>query len=94
MKEKVGEVFSIVKDNAPVTGYTISKEVHGGENSVIYFSLARNTDISAEIFPYHKLLTVTDGSREVYGPDGYRKSLGISDCVLTPTDVAVGMVNA
>ena len=86
MKEKVGEVFSIAKDNEPVTGCTISKEVHGGENSVIYFSLARNTDISAEIFPYHKLLIVADGSLEVYGPDEYSRSLGIGDCVLMPTD--------
>ena len=91
MKEKVGEVFSIAKDNAPVTGCTISKEVHDGENSVIYFSLAQNTDISAEIFPYHKLLIVADGSLEVCGSNGYRKSLGIGDCVLTPTDVPVGM---
>ena len=92
MKEKVGEVFSIAKDNSPVTGCTISKEVHGGENSVIYFSLAQNTDISAEIFPYHKLLIVADGSLEVYGPNGYRKSLDIGDCVLTLTDVPVGMI--
>ena len=27
MKEKVGEVFSIAKDNQPVPGYTISKAV-------------------------------------------------------------------
>ena len=92
MKEKVGEVFSIAKDNAPVTGCTISKEVHDGENSIIYFSLAQNTDISAEIFPYHKLLIVADGSLEVYGPNGYRKSLDIGDCVLTLTDVPVGMI--
>ena len=91
MKEKVGEVFSIAKDNTPVTGCTISKEVHGGENGIIYFSLARNTDISAEIFPYHKLLIVADGSLEVFGPDGYRKALGTGDCVLTPTDKPVGM---
>ena len=91
MQEKVGEVFSIAKDNTPVTGCTISKEVHGGENGIIYFSLARNTDISAEIFPYHKLLIVADGSLEVFGPDGYRKALGTGDCVLTPTDKPVGM---
>ena len=91
MKEKVGVVFSIAKDNTPVTGCTISKEVHGGENSIIYFFLARNTDISAEIFPYHKLLIVTDGNLEVYGQDGYRKVLGIGDCILTPTDTPVGM---
>ena len=45
MKEKAGEVFSIAKDNMPVPGCTISKEVHGGENGIIYFSLAKNTDI-------------------------------------------------
>lgn len=40
MNEKVGEVFSIAKDNAPVPGCTISKAVHSGENDIIYFSLA------------------------------------------------------
>ena len=94
MKEKVGEVFSIAKDNAPVKGCTISKEVYGGENSIIYFSLAQNTDISAEIFPYHKLLIVAEGNLEVYGQDGYRKVLGIGDCELMPTDVPVGMRTA
>ena len=91
MKEKVGEVFSIAKNNAPATGCTISKEVHGGENTIIYFSLARNTDISAEIFPYHKMLIVVDGSLDVYGQDSDHKSLGIGYCVLTLTDVPVGM---
>ena len=71
MKEKVGEVFSIANDNRPVAGCTISKEVHSGENYITYFSLARNTDISAEIYPYHKLLIVADGSLEVYGTDSY-----------------------
>ena len=49
MKEKVGEVFSIAKDNAPVPGCTISKEVHGRENYISYFSLAKNTDIRGEL---------------------------------------------
>ena len=91
MKEKLGEVFSIAKENAPVTGCTISKEVCGGENAVIYFFLARNTDISAELFPYHKLLIVADGGLEVYGQGDYWKILGIGDCVLTPTETPVGM---
>lgn len=74
MKEKVGEVFSIAKENSPVPGCTISKEVHSGENYITYFSLARNTDISAEIYPYHKLLIVADGSMEVYGAGGLQRS--------------------
>lgn len=81
MKEKAGEVFSIAKDNMPVPGCTISKEVHSGENGIIYFSLAKNTDISAEIFPYHKLLIVAEGSLDVYGTNGYRKVLHDGDSV-------------
>ena len=91
MKEKVGEVFSIAKNNAPVPGCTISKEVHSGENYITYFSLARNTDISAEIYPYYKLLIVADGSLEVYGADGFLKELDAGDCIVTLTDTPMGM---
>ncbi len=91
MKEKTGEVFSIAKDNAPVPGCTISKEVCGGENSITYFSLAKNTDISAEIYPYHKLLVVADGSVIVYETDSFRKTLEVGDSTITPTDTPVGM---
>ena len=94
MKEKVGEVFSIANDNRPVAGCTISKEVHSGENYITYFSLARNTDISAEIYPYHKLLIVADGSLEVYGTDSYHRRLSNGEAVLTPTDTPVGMRTA
>lgn len=67
MNVKVGEVFSIAKDNPSVLGCTISKEICGGKNYIMCFSLAKNTDISAEIYPYHKMLIVADGSLEVYG---------------------------
>ena len=61
MKEKVGEVFSIARENPPVRGCTVSKQIHPGENAVIYFSMAERTDISAELYPYHKLLFVAEG---------------------------------
>ena len=91
MKEKVGEVFSIAKDNAPVPGCTISKEVYSGENYISYFSLAKNTDISAEIYPYHKMIIVADGSLEVYGVDGFQKKLKTGECIVTLTDTPMGM---
>ena len=91
MKEVVGEVFSIARDNPPVPGCTISKEVHGGENCITYFSLAKNTDISAEIYPYYKLLIVADGSMEVYGTDGFQKRLEIGDSIITCADTPTGM---
>lgn len=91
MKEKIGEVFSIRKDNAPVSGCTISKEVHGGENTITYFSLAMNTDISAEIYPYYKLIIVADGSVTVYGADNYQKRVEAGNSIVTLTDTPMGI---
>ena len=66
MKEKVGEIFSIAKDNIPIDGCTISKEIYNKDNYISYYSLASNTDISAEIYPYHKFIFVNDGSIKIY----------------------------
>ena len=91
MKEKVGEVFSIAKDNPPVSGCTISKEVYGGKNAISYFSLARGTDISAEIHPYHKMLIVASGSLEVYGKNGLNIKMLAGDSVITEADIPLGI---
>ncbi len=91
MKEKIGEIFSVAADNRPVPGCTISKAVYSGKNDIIYFSLAKNTDISAEIYPYYKLLIVADGSIEVYGEKGFSKILRAGDSIITPTDTPMGM---
>ena len=91
MKEKVGEVFSIAKDNPPITGCTISKSVYNGINDITYFSLAKNTDISAEIYPYNKLLIVNGGSLDVYGTNGFCKTLNSGESIITLTDTPTGM---
>ena len=65
--------------------------MHGGENYITYFSLAKNTDISAEIYPYHKMLIVADGSMEVYGMDGFLRKLETGDSIVTLTDTPMGM---
>ena len=94
MKEKIGEVFSIGRDNPAVPGCTISKEIYGGENSITYFSLAKNTDISAEIYPYHKLIIVAEGSLEVYGKDNFLQKLQVGESILTLTNTPMGMKTA
>ncbi|MGM9555667.1 MAG: hypothetical protein ACI3VM_04410 [Oscillospiraceae bacterium] len=66
MKEKAGRVYSVAEENAPVPGCTISREISDGERYIGYFSLAEETDISAEIYDYHKLLIVAGGRLEVY----------------------------
>lgn len=91
MKEKTGEVFSIAEDNMPVPGCTISKEIHSGENYIAYYSLAGNTDISAEIYPYHKLIIIAEGQAEVYTADGEKRALRKGDGILAPTNIPVGI---
>ena len=79
MKEVVGRVFSIARDNEPIAGCTVSKEIYGGDNSISIFSMAEDTDISAEIFPYHKLVLVAEGRVIVYKSDGSERLLGAGD---------------
>lgn len=88
MKEKTGQVFSIARDNRPIPGCTISKEVSSG---IAYFSMAKNTDISAEIHPTRKLLIAVDGRMEIYSPGGESAVLTAGDAVVTEINIPVGI---
>jgi len=90
MNERAGKVFSIAEDNAPILGCTVSKAVCTGAHDVTYFSLAKETDISAEVHPFRKLIVVAAGSLEVYG-EGTSETLAEGECLLVSADVAVGM---
>lgn len=90
MKEKIGKVFSVAKDNPTIEGCTVSKEIYCTENYIAYYSLAENTDISAEMYPYHKLLIINSGNIEVYFSDKKIKC-EYGDWILTPTDIPVGI---
>jgi len=92
MKEKTGQVFRISQENQPIAGCTVSRAAVDGDNAVIYFSLAENTDISAEIFPYHKLIIMSAGTLEIYG--GNTAGLGEGDCYIAPAGAAAGMRTA
>lgn len=88
MQEKTGQVFSIGQDNRPVPGCTISKEISEG---ILYFSLAKNTDISPELYPVRKLLIVSEGEAEVYSPGRAPVVLTEGMAVITETDIPVGV---
>ena len=91
MKLPVGKTFSIADDNKPVKGCTISNNVHAGENAFTVFSMAKNTDISAEIFPYYKFIIVNCGRLEIYGAEDIASlKLSTGESCLTPIDTPVG----
>lgn len=69
MKERKGIVFSISRENQPVDGCTISKEIVNREDyQIFYFSLAARTDISPEIYRQAKLIYVISGGLHLSGP--------------------------
>ncbi len=62
MKEKTGIAFSIVNENKPIKGCTVSKNI---SEDVTYFSLAKDTDISPEMYPSNKLIIAIKGTIEL-----------------------------
>ena len=91
MKEKVGQVFSVAKDHAPVPGCTITKEVQGGDHAITYVSLAEETDISAEIHPYGKFIIVNQGDLTVYKAFDHDITLKTGESLFIPPDSLAGM---
>ncbi len=92
MKEIEGVVFSIACDNEPVEGCTVSRSVYDTEDfGINYFSLSHDTDISAEIYTYHKIIIDVSGGLAVYYPDGHEWILHEGECFITPINSPVGM---
>ena len=90
MKLDPGRVFRMAETKAPVAGGTVSQQIGAGKNPLWIFSLGEGTDISAEIYPYHKLLTVHTGRLALTG-SLKGTVLEAGESLLTPTDVPVGM---
>lgn len=92
IKEIEGEIFSIVKDNPIAVGCTVSKEIFSSDDSYIsHFSLAENTDISAEIYSYPKFLFAVSGDAEVYTNSDTLGTIATGDCIVTPIGVPIGI---
>ncbi|MBO4528555.1 MAG: cupin domain-containing protein [Victivallales bacterium] len=92
MNEKIGQIFSIVADNAPVAGCTVSrlvKEMDG--RRISHFSLAAGTDISPETYSAHKLWIVAGGDLSAMDVDGNETQLNPGDIFVTPIGDTIGV---
>lgn len=56
-----------------------------------YFSMARETDISAESYVYHKIILNAYGKLNIYYSDGKEWILNPGEFFITPVNVPVGM---
>ena len=92
LKEKTGVIFSIAKDNELVAGCTVSKLVLDTEDfGINYFSMACDTDISAESYEYHKIIFNLYGELVIYYSNGDNLKLTKGECFVTPVNIPVGM---
>ena len=91
MKLNTGKVFSIVEENEPIRGCTVSSSMHNGLCSITCFSLDAHTDISAEIYPYYKFLIMLKGNADIYSLENSFANLKDSECFITPVNEPVGI---
>ena len=92
MKEKTGQIFSISNDNPAVAGCTVSKSIYSKNGyDINYFSLAKDTDISAETYEYPKICIVNLGGMEVYTSDNEVWKLSTDESIVLPMGKPVGM---
>ena len=92
MNLTAGNVFSLGARNVPIAGCTTSEQLHRADGlSLSTFSLAADTDISAESYAYPKLLMGLDGCVQVHRRDGSVRQLTAGEILVTPTDIPVGV---
>ena len=89
MNETAGRTFSIADENSAAEGCTISRAIEDSNgNTISYFSLGQDTDISAELYSYPKIHYVVSGTLEETGANP--ATLKAGDAYLTPIDVPSG----
>ncbi len=92
MKEPSGKIINFAKENRPVVGCTISKQIyHQNDTGISIFSLSHGTGISAESYEYRKLWIVYEGEMEVFTTDGMSRIVSAGDSILTPLHVPIGV---
>lgn len=93
MYETAARVFSLAKDNEPVRGCTISKQIYRKDGfGISYFSLAAYTEISSESYDYHKLWLMHSGRAVALGEKVVPKEgIAAGHLFVTPLLTPVGI---
>lgn len=82
--------FSIAEENKWLKGCTISRPIYDTEDfGINFFSMAEETDISAESYAYHKIILNAYGELVIYC--GQEWILHEGDCFITPLNIPIGM---
>ncbi len=90
--EKSKRIIDIAKENLPIAGCTVSKQLHRQNGNEVYiFSMAEDTGISAESYEYHKIFVVQSGEMTYFEAGGRSVELKENDCIVTATNIPLGV---
>ena len=88
---KPGSVFSILKEDQPIAGCTISRDLlPDAKGMAIVFSIGAGTDISPETYRQNKLIWVIDGDLTIHTDQKEDVCLTTSDACWTEKNVPTG----
>ena len=82
MNEIKGKTFSLVEDNQPIDGLTISYKM---KSDMVLFSLGRKTDISSESYDFPCFIHVLSGKGKFND-----KEVSVGDFLFYAADEPVG----
>ncbi len=83
-----GKIFTIRDENKIIDGCTVSSEDLSG---IVYFALAKKTDIGPEIYQSKKLLIVNSGTLIAYNNKGFARVVEENRAILTEENTPIGM---
>lgn len=87
-----GRIISILSENEPVPGCTISRPIVSDERiGISFFSLAKGTDIGAESYSYPRLFIVDEGSIGFFDINGTTTFVAKGECAFFDRDTPLGV---
>lgn len=90
MKGIAGKVYNVNEGHKPIAGCTVSTALwEDHKHTLTLFSLGAGTDISQELYGYHRIQLVVDGSVNATGDQN--QELHSGDAIVTPIGTPVGV---
>lgn len=91
MKEESGRVFDLAEKNKEIPGCTVSELLSdAGGFYISVFSLGAGTDISPEIYGYHKIWYLLKGDMKAVLPDKNSMEITEGSGFVTPVGTPIG----
>ena len=91
MKEESGWVFDLAEENKEIPGCTVSELLSDtGGFYISVFSLGAGTDISPEIYGYHKIWYLLKGDMKAILPDKNSMEITEGSGFVTPVGTPIG----